>query len=229
MVSCFGRAGMYGKRLMKDLVIYGFGAFGRELAAIVQSINDSEPRWNVIGYIDDGVPAGRSNRYGGVLGGLATLNRWDKPTAVAMAIASPSALRTLVKKITNPLVCFPNLVAPTALFFDRESLCLGQGNILCHNCRISCDVELGDFNLLNGEVSLGHDVKLGRFNVMQPDVRLSGAVTVGDGNFFGARALVLQGVDIGHRTRIGAGSVVMRKTRDGATYFGNPATIMKNL
>lgn len=214
---------------MKDLVIYGFGAFGRELAAIVQSINDPAPRWNVVGYIDDGVPPGESNRYGGVIGDLETLNRWKKPVAVAMAIASPDKIRSLIQKITNPLVRFPNLAAPTALFFDRGSVRMGQGNILCHNCRISCDVELGDFNLLNGEVSLGHDVKLGRCNVMQPDVRLSGAVTVGDGNFFGARALVLQGVTIGHRTRIGAGSVVMRKTRDGATYFGNPATIMKNL
>lgn len=225
-----GLAGRWGgQRLMTDLAIYGFGAFGRELAAIVRSINEATPRWNVIGYFDDGVPEGRSNRYGGVIGGLGALNRHERPLAVVMAIASPDTVRTLVSKITNPLVHFPNLVAPTVLFFDRESVGMGRGNILGHNCRISCDVELGDFNLLNGEVSLGHDVKTGSFNVMQPDVRLSGAVTVGDGNYFGARALVLQGVAVGRGTRIGTGSVVIRRTRDGVTYFGNPARIMRNL
>ena len=212
---------------MKDIAIYGFGGFGREIASIIQSINNITPTWNIIGFFDDGVAKGTTNRYGEVLGNMEDLNSWSKPLNLVIAIASPTALQKLSSNIENQNICFPNIIAPTVLFFDKDTFVSGQGNVLCHNCRVSCDVELGNFNLLNGAVSLGHDVKLGDFNMMQPETRISGESVVGDVNFFGVRALVLQGLKIGDNTRIGASSVIMRKTKDGMTYFGNPARVMR--
>lgn len=212
---------------MKDLLIYGFGGYGREVASIIKSINEIKPEWNVLGYIDDRAPIGSSNRYGKVIGDMDYLNNYSKPLSVVFAIASPAVLKYLCPKINNKMISFPNIIAPTVLFFDRESITMGQGNILSHNCRISSDVVLGDFNIQNGSVSLGHDVKIGSFNVMQPETRISGDATVGNENYFGARCLVLQGLGIGNKTRIGTGSVVMRSTKDGFTYFGNPAKIMR--
>ena len=46
-------------------------------------------------------------------------------------------------------------------------------------------------------------------------------------NFFGVQSVVLQGIKIGNDTRIGANSVIIRKTKDGNLYLGNPATRMK--
>ena len=212
---------------MKDIAIYGFGGFGREIASIIQSINKITPTWNIIGFFDDGVAKGTASRYGEVLGDVEALNNWSKPLNVVMAIASPVVLQKLTSAIVNPNISFPNIIAPTVLFFDEDTFSSGQGNVLCHNCRISCDVELGDFNLLNGAVSLGHDVKMGNFNMMQPETRISGETAIGNANFFGVRALVLQGLKIGDNTRIGASSVIMRKTKDGKTYFGNPARVFK--
>lgn len=214
---------------MKEIAIYGFGGFGREIASIINRINDTNSTWKIVGFFDDGVPVGTQNRYGSVLGDLDVLNNWKKPLCIVMAIASPAILKKLVTNIVNPKITFPNIIAPTVLFFDYESINLGQGNIICHNCRLSCDVKIGNFNLLNGAVSLGHDVTMGDFNVMQPEVRVSGETTIGNLNFFGVRSLVLQGLNIGNETRIGTSSVVMRKTKDGMTYFGNPAKILKNI
>ena len=140
---------------MKDLAIYGFGGFGREIASIIHSINRVEPQWNIIGFFDDGVEPDKANRYGKVLGGLDTLNAWSTSLNVVMAIASPAILQKLTSAIHNPNVIYPNIIAPTVLFFDAGTVQMGQGNVLCHNCRVSCDVELGNFNLLNGAVSLG--------------------------------------------------------------------------
>lgn len=212
---------------MNELAIYGFGGFGREIATIIRMINDVEPTWKIIGYFDDGIPVGTVNKYGQVLGGMDRLNIWPTALSVVFAIASPSILKTLVSRINNPNIAFPNIIAPSVLFFDKETMEIGQGNVLCNNVRISCDVCLGSFNLLNGGVSLGHDVEIGCFNVMQPETRISGETSIGDANFFGVRSLVLQGLRIGVETRIGTGSVVMRKTKDGSTYFGNPAKILK--
>ena len=212
---------------MKDIAIYGFGGFGREIASIIYSINQVDLSWNIIGFFDDGISEGTTNKYGKVLGGIDVLNSWNRPLNVVMAIASPTILQKLISKVENKNITFPTIFATTVLFFDKETFEIGQGNVLCHSCRISCDVSLGDFNLLNGSVSLGHDVKIGNFNILQPDVRISGETSIGDANFFGVRSLVLQRLKIGNNTRIGTGSVIMRKTKDNMSYFGNPAKILK--
>lgn len=208
---------------MKDIAIYGFGGFGHEVACLIQQINDVEPTWNVIGYFDDGVPEGTESKYGRVLGNIDTLNSWLAPLNVVIAIANVKNLETISSAITNPNVEFPNLIAPNCLFFDRESVVMGKGNIITFGCRMSCNIHIGDFNILNGCVSLGHDVVLGHYNVMLPETRISGQVTIGDKNFFGARCFASQSIRIGNGNRFGAGTFVFRKIKDGAFYMGNPA------
>lgn len=212
---------------MKDIAIYGFGGFGREIACVIKAINQTVPTWNFVGYFDDGHAIGDGNKYGKVLGNLDTVNGYDKSLAVVMAIASPTVLQDLIGKIHNPNIYFPNVIAPNVLFFDKESVAIGQGNVITFGGRISCGVSIGNFNLMNGCVSLGHDVVIGDYNVMQPEVRISGETIIGNANFLGVRCTVLQGLTIGSDVRIGTGSVIMRKTKDGMSYFGNPAKIIK--
>lgn len=208
---------------MKDILIYGFGGFGHEVACLINHINREEPTWNVVGYIDDGVAVGTECRYGKVLGNCDTLNAWDKPVAVVIAIGNAKVLDLISHKITNPLVEFPNIIAPNVFYFDKESVTMGKGNIVTFGCRFSCNTHIGDFNVLNGNISLGHDAVLGNYNVMFPETRISGQTTVGDRNFFGARVFVAQCLKIGNDTRLGAGAYILRKTKDGFLYMGNPA------
>lgn len=208
---------------MKDILIYGFGGFGHEVACLIQHINKEKPTWNVIGYIDDGVEVGTECKYGKVLGNCDTLNAWDKPVSVVIAIGSCKALEVVSKKIVNPNVEFPNIVAPNVFYFDEESVTMGKGNIVTFGCRFSCNTRLGDFNVLNGNISLGHDATLGSYNVLFPETRISGQTSVGDRNFFGARCFVAQCLKVGNDCRFGAGAYILRKTRDGYLYLGNPA------
>ena len=208
---------------MKDIAIYGAGGFGREIACLINQINEITPQWNIVGFFDDGVVAGTANRYGKVLGNLQTLKNYDKPLSIVIAIATPKYLKKLSESITNPNIDFPNIIAPNVNIFDKSAFKIGKGNLIFLGCRLSCDVSIGNFNLLNGAVSLGHDVKMGDFNVLQPSVRISGDSIVGSENFFGVHSLVLQGLKIGSNTRIGVGSVIMRNTKDNFLYMGNPA------
>lgn len=208
---------------MKDIAIYGFGGFGHEVACLIQHINDVVPTWNVIGYFDDGVETGTECKYGKVLGNIDTLNAWDKPISVVIAIGNVKYLEKVSSNITNPYVDFPNIVAPNCFFFDKESVVMGKGNIITFGCRMSCNIHIGDFNILNGCVSFGHDVVLGNYNVMFPETRISGQVTIGDKNFFGARCFSAQTIKIGNENRFGAGTFILRKIKDGGLYMGNPA------
>lgn len=60
-----------------------------------------------------------------------------------------------------------------------------------------------------------------------PAVRVSGGVRIGKRNFLGVGSAILQQIKVGCDTVIGANSVVIRSTKDGNTYVGNPACIVK--
>lgn len=208
---------------MKDIAIYGFGGFGKEVACIIESINKLSKRWNLIGFFDDGISVGTCNKYGKVLGGLDTLNSYSADLDIVMAIANSEILSKIVKSISNSQIAYPNIIAPSVAFYDRDTVKMGMGNIIVYGSRFSCDIEIGNFNIFNSSTYLGHDVHIGDFNIMQPETRLSGGVVVGNNNFFGVRSTVIQYKKIGNNTSIGAGSIVLKNTQNGFLYHGNPA------
>lgn len=213
--------------MSKQIAIFGAGGFGKEVACLIKAINKTkqeEDKWEVIGFFDDGVGVGTEiSHFGKVLGGVEVVNGWERPLDVVIAVGSGKILKLLSEKITNPNIRFPNLVHPSVDVLDWETFKMGKGNIIQRNCTSSCDVIMGDFNVLNSAVQLGHDVMLGSFNVMMPAVRISGAVRMQDQNFFGVGSIVLQCIKIGNGVKLGAGSVMMTKPKDGNLYMGNPA------
>ena len=211
---------------MKDIAIFGAGGYGREIACYIRRINEVKPTWNLIGYFDDGRPVGEDAQYGKILGGLDALNHWEKPFAVVMAIATPKTVKKIVSNIKNDKVEFPNIIDPSVVFLDKDSVRMGEGNVIGANTLIACNVTFGDFNLLNGHDQLGHEDSLGNYNVVMPNVNISGGVEVGDGNFFGVKSTILQYQKIGNNTTIGACSVILKDTEDNATYYGNPARVI---
>lgn len=209
---------------MQDIAIYGAGGFGKEVACILNKINEKNPTWNLIGFFDDKVEIGSQiSHFGKVLGDCAALNVWVKPIAIAFAIGSPSILEFLVNKIQNPVVYFPNIIHPDVFFADPISLKMGKGNVVVRGCSFSVDVTVGDFNQFNSISALAHDVEVGSYNVFMPVTRVSGEAKIGDSNVFGLNTLILQGIKIGNHVRTGPGAVLMTKPKDGYLYMGNPA------
>ena len=211
---------------MKNIAIYGFGGHGREVACLLKHINDQSPTWKLVGFFDDGEAVGKSNRYGKVLGGIDSLNNYNEPISIHIAIADIKSRLQIVNQISNENVEFPNIIAPNVLFFDQTAIRLGKGNLINFNCLIGFDVQIGDFNLLNGGIVIGHDTTLGSYNTLMPSTQISGNCSVGEYNFFGLKSMTIQGIKVGDNTRIGAGSLISHNTQDGHFYFGNPAKRM---
>jgi len=213
---------------MNDIAIYGAGGFGKEVACLIHWINEVKPQWNLIGFFDDGVEQGSQiSHYGKVLGGMDTLNSWNKPLSVVIAIGSHRVLYELSILVNNPNIQFPNIIAPNFIIKDTETFRIGRGNIIQGGCSVSCDVVIGDFNVFNGAVVLGHDVKIGSYNVLMPAVRISGEVVMGNCNFFGVGSIVLQQLKIKNNIKLAAGSVLMTKPKEGNLYIGIPAKVLK--
>nr|WP_321522370.1 serine acetyltransferase [uncultured Macellibacteroides sp.] len=210
---------------MKDIIIYGAGGFGKEIACLLRHINEAKPTWNLIGYLDDNQACWgqQVSHFGTCLGGIDFLNNYPSEIAVILGMGSSNAVRAVREKITNPHVSFPNIIHPTFRINDPETFKIGEGNIIQSLCIVTCDVTMGNFNVLNGAITLGHDVVIGDYNTIMPGVRISGETKVGEHNFFGVGSIVLQQLKIGNRVRLSAGSVLMTKPKDGMLYMGNPA------
>ena len=213
---------------MHQIAIYGAGGFGREVFCLIQKINAVSHQWEVIGFFDDGKQKGEPvGHYGKILGGMAEVNSWSEELAVVIAVGSTINMKKIALGIDNPLVSFPNIIHPEVTFSDESSLSMGKGNIVQRGSAFSCDVRIGDFNVFNGGTVLGHDVILGSYNVLMPAVRIFRSTIVGDSNFFGIASIVLLGKTVGNNISLGAGSVLMKKPKDGKTYIGNPAKLME--
>lgn len=209
---------------MKDIVIFGAGGLGREVACLIKRINAVQQEWNLLGFYDDGVEVGVRNEYGAVLGNVQDLAAYDKDVAVAIAIGSPKTVKMIEEKLSeNKNLQYPNLISPDFSISDPDNYSMGYGNIIQRNCTISCNVHLGNFNILNTGIGLGHDARVGDYNSFMPAVKISGEVTIGDCNFFGVGSIVLQQLKVGNGIKLGAGSVLMRNAKDDLLYLGNPA------
>ena len=204
----------------KDVIIYGYGGFALELASLISTISS----YNLIGFIDDNPNLiNISSPYGSVLGNFNFLNTYKNKTCVIFAISNPETKIKLYNNLNNSNISYPTIIANDCLFYNKNLVKYGIGNIIMYQCLFSCNVLIGDFNLFNCGVSLGHDSKIGSFNSFMSYSKISGEVKIGDSNYFGACSLVLQQKIIGNNTVIGASSVIMRNTEDGNTYLGNPA------
>lgn len=208
---------------MNDIVIYGAGGFGGEVACLLQSINEKKAQWNLIGFIDDVKQSGYNNKFGEVIGNFEYLNSYKNSLSVVISIGTPQAVAAIVKRINNPNIKFPNIYAPDLIMMDAKSFKAGIGNLLMFQSLISFGVTIGDFNLFNAGSSLGHGVSMGSYNSFMSYSKISGDVTIGNRNYFGLCSTVLQRIQIGNDNIIGVNSVLLRDAKDSATYFGNPA------
>lgn len=213
---------------MKAIAIFGAGGFGKEVACMIKRINDAGDDWNLIGFFDDTKEIGEPiSHYGRALGGIDSLNQWKTHISLVIAIGNPDSIFLIRNKIKNPLIDYPNLIDPSFHVVDPETFQIGYGNIIQCDCRVSCDVSIGNFNVLNGAVEIGHDSRIGNYNMIMPDIRISGNVSIGDMNLLGVGSIVIEKTRIGNHIHLGAGAVLMTKPKDSHTYIGNPAKIFK--
>lgn len=210
---------------MKNIAIFGAGGFGREVACLINRINDKKSNtWNFIGFFDDDETIkGTQNEYGRVIGGMDILNQWEEPLSLVIALGNPVTLEQVVEKICNSKISYPNLIDPNVEFMDKGKVEMGVGNVICMRSTISTNIKFGNYNLLNVAVGIGHDASLGNYNVVMPNVNISGGVSIGNGNLFGVKSTVLQYLKVGDRVKVGANSLLMRNAKSDCLYFGSPA------
>ena len=156
--------------MKKPIVIVGAGGLGKEIACVVNDLPDYE----LIGFYDDGLPAGQLilGKYK-VLGNTQDLVNETENTAVAVAFGNPSTRKKVWEKLQeNTQLTFPVLIHPQALVMNKERIALGKGTVVFPFSILTTDIELGDNCLVHTRASVHHDVTVGSHSVIMPGARL---------------------------------------------------------
>ncbi len=211
---------------MRDILILGAGGFGREIQWLIERINQQNPTWRILGYLDDGVEPGTEINGYKVLGNIGTLNNYDKHISVVCAIGSSKVREDVVTRIKQlGEYQFPNLIDPNAQ--NSQFLSMGEGNIVCAGNILTVNIEMEDFVILNLSCTIGHDVNLKSFVTVYPGVNISGCTLLKKGVELGTGSKIIQGRIVGENTIVGAGAVVVRDLPPDCTAMGIPAKPVK--
>lgn len=213
---------------MKDLIIIGASGFGKEVAWLVERINEVNPTWNLIGFIDDNdfLHGSLINGYT-VLGGIDTISSFLDAYFVC-AIGTSHIRAKVIKRIVSyyPNIKFATLIDPSAQ--KASSTVIGRGSIICAGNILTVNINIGQHVIINLDCTIGHSAVIADYVTLCPSVNISGDVFIDNTTEIGTGAQVIQGKHIGESSMIGAGAVIIEDIPNGCTAVGVPAKVIKN-
>jgi len=207
------------------LVIVGAGGFGREVAWLVQDINHQDPRWKLIGFVDDNKTVYTIEGYP-IIGNIEQLIMMEPKPNVVLAIADSVARKRLTNILGMAGFNFATLVHPSVS--KSEHVLIGEGSIICSGSILTTNIKIGRFCIINPGCFIGHDTVLEDYVSLMPGVSIAGDVKIEEGTYIGLNACVINQKKVGKWSVIGAGAVVTTNISHCVTAVGVPAKVIKN-
>ena len=196
---------------MKDIVIIGAGGIGREVAWIIEEINEVNPTWNIIGFVDDNSEMlGKELNGYKVLGGLNILDELESKPEVIVAIANCRVKKNIVARL-NGEFDFATIIHSSVRVSKYVEI--GQGTIIYPGVILTVNTKIGNHVVISGNCGIGHDTVIGDFSSVLWGSCFSGFDVVGEECFVGVGAKFIQGIKVGSGRKVEAGTVVIEDVK----------------
>lgn len=212
----------------RKLVLVGGAGTSSDVLALIASINRTSPRYDVLGLLDDALPAG-TLRFGvPVLGPIAEGASFGDAWFID-CLGSPRSYRqreVLLKRFGMSQAQFETLIHPSAMIADDAQI--GPGCIIYPNVVLLSNVRIGQHvTVLSGTV-LNHGVEVGDWSILGSGVMLSGAVKVGKTCYLGTSSSIRESVSVGDGSLVGMGAAVTRDVWPDVVVAGVPARVLRS-
>ena len=209
---------------MKRLVIIGAGGFGRETHQWAQDMNKVNLRWNEIVFIDDNAEKYKGQNFFNKI--VCSIDDYSPKANDEMicAIGDTFIKKKICTSLEQKRVIFTNVIHPSAVI--SESAKISCGVVVCPHSVVSVDSVIGKHVIINTLTSIGHDAKVKEFSTISSHCDVMGGVSIGSNVFMGSNAIILPNKKVENNAIVGAGSVVLRRVKEGTTVFGNPARMV---
>lgn len=209
--------------MSKDLLIIGASGFAKEVVWLVERINQVNPTWNLLGFVDKSCEEANSTLMGyPVISEQEADNRFSDVWYIC-AIGSAKIRKAAVSKYVGKR--FATLIDPSVFISNR--VIIGEGTIICAGTIVTVDISIGRHVIINLDCTVGHDAVLHDFVTVYPSVNISGNTDIGECVEMGTGMQIIQGKIIGNSSIVGAGAVVVKDIPEKCTAVGNPAKPIK--
>ena len=209
---------------MKDVVIAGANGCAKEIVFMLEENNKIDKEWNILGFID--CDKTRTDLKYPILGDDDWLMNQTRKLAVIIAVGKPALKKRLFEMYSkSDFLYFPTIVSKHAMV---GKCTMGMGCIICSNCTLTVDVNLGNFVTVNIGTTICHESQIGDFTTLSPAVNVSGNVNIGRMCDIGVGSKIIQNITIGNEVVVGAGAVVIRDIDNECTVVGIPARKIKD-
>lgn len=211
---------MSGKRLF----IYCAGGTGRDVLHLVNVLQDHDPVWNEIYFIDDSCSFSVVNDTPVWTWAYYLEHRRAEDVFLA-AHGEPRVRRQIVSKLSDAGCRFEVLIAPDL----RRSpyLAIDEGVMIFEGALFRDNISVGAHTYLSLRTTLGHNATVGQFCTLAPGCIVSGNVTIGNDTYVGAGTIIRDEVSIGKNCIIGMGSLVTRDIPDNVVAYGSPCRVVR--
>lgn len=208
---------------MKNIIIIGAGALGQEVLWLIEEINDANPTWNILGFLDDFAFEQEKEILGFKCIGKVEDAENYRDAHFVIAYGDPRFREEQYNKLESLSLKWASLISPTVRL--HKSNVLGEGVIIGRNTDLTVNCVIRDFVYLNIHVVLGHEVEVGEFSIVSPNVTINGGGKIGRACQIGANSFI-KDVQIGNYSTIGASSCVIKPVAEYCVMAGVPAKVL---
>ncbi|AWK52041.1 transferase [Clostridium beijerinckii] len=212
---------------MKKIVIIGAGGFAREVAWLIEEINNKNLEWDLLGFIEEG-----NKQIGSILNNHKILgdfewiiNSGHDNLFYICAVGDPKLRIRFNEKAEKLNIKPATLIHPNAKISNYNII--GEGTIICYGAIITTNVTIGKHVVISVNSVISHDSIISDFSTILPSVTISGNVKIGTGCYIGTTAAIINKINIGCNTIVGAGATVTKDLPDNCTAVGTPAKPIK--
>lgn len=212
---------------MEKTLIYGSYGFAKELAFLIEEINNYEKKFEILGYLDDNKDNHGKVVYNyPVLGDDEYLNNFKEKINIVFGIGNPRIKKLLDIKLRKyDKVKYPILIHPNVSISKKVDI--SEGTVITAGNIITTDITIGRHCSINLDCTIGHDTIIHDYVTLLPSTNISGNVTIHSLVTIGTGSQIIQGLSIGADTFIGAGSVVTKDIPEKVIAVGAPAKAIK--
>ena len=206
--------------MKKGIYIIGAGDFGREMESSLSALPRFRVDYEIKGFLDRDRNALRNMPSDFKILGTHEEIQFKANDYVVIAISNSDIRKRIAQSLLGKVQFF-TYVAPNVTIGKFTKI--GQGSIICSNCFISTNSNIGDFVIANAGTNIGHDSVIGSYCSLMANVDIGGTVSLGEGVFLGTKATIIPKKRVSAGIIVGAGSVVIRNLNKPGSYYGNPA------
>lgn len=205
---------------MKDIIIIGAGDLGKDVAWLIERINENNPTWNILGFTE--VTEEKQFQGYPILGNDEVIANYED-VYVVCALANVNKRKKIIENL--PSNChITTLIDPSAII--HKSAKIGEGSMIFASTLIGIEANVGKQAIVLYGAKVNHDCKVGEYVTIYPNATISGKCSIGNFCEIGTGASIIQGKSICDSAVIGVGAAVFTNVKNPGTTYGNPAVTM---